>query len=205
VLGCLLLLSAAFGGDSELQAQGMPSYTVEQITAVGQPTPVGGTFEIFGTGTINESGALVFDADLSGDFDLVQDGIFLYDGNQLQVVATVGDPLPGGGAITSLARPAIGNSGAVVFNIQAGIVLWRNGVLDDVVRVGQATPVGGTFTSVQLLSTGPGSINAHDHVVFRGSVSGGSTSAGVFVKDTAGLRTIATVGAPTPGRRTKSI
>jgi hypothetical protein len=66
-----------------------------KVVSLGDPTPLGGTFDGFGRPAINERGALVFRGSIKRG--RVPDAIFLASGGQIKPVLRVGDRSPGGG------------------------------------------------------------------------------------------------------------
>jgi len=75
---------------------------IVKVAAVGDPSPIGGTFGAVGPGSLNNSGKVVF---LASGVGITRD-IFMWDDRVVTKVAAVGDSAPGGGTFLSLARRA---------------------------------------------------------------------------------------------------
>ena len=125
-------------------------------TGCGDPTPIGGTFSGFMTGTvgtpsINDAGDVLFLADVHGGS--APRGLFLYRGATgiIQRVAAIGD-VASGIPLTAVGNGSLNNRGEVVFlaayepaNEATFIAHWRDGALTKVVAPGDPMPTGGTF------------------------------------------------------------
>ena len=137
-----------------------------KIAAIGDPSPIGGTFGAVGPGTLNNSGGVVFLASAVGT---TTSDIFTWRNGVITKVDAVGDPSPGGGTYTSLGTggltfidgttipvsplPDINDVNQIAFvagaTNKSGIIL-RTGTTDHWdIRVGDLTPVGGRFTAMQ--------------------------------------------------------
>jgi hypothetical protein len=155
---------------------------------VGDPAPGGGTFStLFNRQpSANASGDIAFGARVG----LTTDGIFLWSGGAVSLIAREGDAAPGGGTYQSISTnlgPSVNNSGDVVFGAQVrnsldvvldGVFRFSGGVVSPVVWEGDSSPVGGTFRSFGRRP----SLNNLGDVVFMAAVKvGGTTKHGVFL------------------------
>lgn len=139
--------------------------------AVGDPTPIGGRFAGFPLGgasapvgqnqglvfsdllapAINRNGDVLFLADVQGGSS--PRGLFLYRSatQTISSVASIGDPLPGGGTLSALGSGSLNASGSVVFLAHGGsasderILRWDNGVLSSVAKIGDPAPSFGAY------------------------------------------------------------
>ena len=122
---------------------------IRKVMAVGYPFPTLGYFKAFAFPALNDVGDVAFFA--SGE-DLAQGGIFTFSRTMLTKVVVTGDPTPIGGQFDDVySKPALNNSGEVVFGAQIsdgrkGIFLSSGGVIQKVVAAGDPTPSGGSFT-----------------------------------------------------------
>jgi hypothetical protein len=142
---------------------------IEVVAAVGDPSPLGGTFGAVGPGSLNDAGTVAFLG--SGGSGTAAD-VFLWKNGVITKVVAVGDPAPLGGTFTLIGTESLGFadgtsipggpcpaineleqitfrgivSGGVaergLFRSQAGVHAW-------LVRAGDAAPGGGTFFDFQ--------------------------------------------------------
>src|SRR5215475_10756182 len=146
---------------------------IVKVAAIGDPSPIGGTFGAVGPGSINNNGQVVFLASAVGT---INSDIFLWDSGVVTKVAAVGDPAPGGGTYSLLGTeslggfqdgtnipvgpvPDINDSGQIAFRAivsggitQRGIVVRTAQVDEWYVKVPDPTPVGGTYFDMQAPS-----------------------------------------------------
>ena len=95
-LGDVLFLADVDGGNSP---RGLFLYQadtgdIRRVVAVGDPSPLGGTFSSIGPGSLNNSRQVVFLALTGSSTD---GNLFLWDDDAVSKVAAAGDPAPGGG------------------------------------------------------------------------------------------------------------
>jgi hypothetical protein len=145
---------------------------IVKVAAIGDPSPIGGTFGAVGPGSLNNNGQVVFLASAVGT---TNSDIFMWDNGAITKVAAVGDPAPGGGTYSLLGTesagfqdgtnipvgpvPDINDSGQIAFRAivsggitQRGIVV-RTGQVDEwYVKVPDPTPIGGTYLDMQAPS-----------------------------------------------------
>ncbi len=186
----------------------------------GDPSPIGGTFSGFFSGTIfapaiNDVGDVLFLADVAGG--TAPRGLFLYSAATQAItrIAAVGDPSPIGGTFGAVGPGSMNNTGGIVFlaapigTTNSNIFMWNGGVISKVAAIGDPAPGGGTFSLLGTESFGfqdgtniPGGpapdINDSGQIAFRAIVSGGVTTRGLIVR-TAGVdQWYVTVPDPTP-------
>lgn len=155
---------------------------VRKMAAVGDSSPVGGTFKDLALPLLNDHGDVLFWASLEGA--KVPAGLFLVSDGVIKKVAARGDPLPGGGQLSfigltySFNRSGIAAFEAAITGVEAsaGIFLAQGGMVTSVVRVGDPTPLGGRFTNVSAPEVGPDGTLA-----FAGGVDGGQAASGLFL------------------------
>jgi hypothetical protein len=177
------------------------------VALVGDAAPGtgGGDFNFFYAPSIDDSGDVVFPADILGG--LTTSGIFRAASGGISAVAVVGDVAPGtgGGAYTSIAAPRISNTGRTVFsasvnltgeNSIGGVFLDENGIQSAVALAGQTAPGtgGGTYSGF----TSP-DVSDDGKVIFHATVAGSSITEGIFVAYGNFHRAIALEGDPAPG------
>ena len=122
----------------------------------GDPTPIGGTFSGFFTGTVftpavNAAGDVLFFAEVVGGSSTR--GLFLYQGasGAIVKVAVVGDPSPLGGTFAIVGPGSLNASGQVAFLASGGtagvsdVFLWSAGVVTKVAASGDVAPLGSTY------------------------------------------------------------
>jgi len=186
----------------------------------GDPSPIGGTFTGFFSGTVfvpalNDGGDILFIADVYGGES--SRGLFLYEADTGVIikVAAVGDTSPLGGTYSAIGPGSLNNLRQVVFAAITGgsryadLFLWDGGTVSKVVATGDPAPGGGFFWAIvteqfgfidhTVIPTGPlGDINDLGQISFRGYVSGGQAIGGVFVSSGGSHQWYAAVGDPTP-------
>src|SRR5712692_8502168 len=173
-IGDILFLSDIDRGDSP---RGLFLYQadtgdIRKVVAVGDDSPLGGTFSSIGPGSLNNSRQVVFLA-LTG---LSTDGnLFLWDDGVISKVAAAGDPAPGGGFFWGIGTErlgyrdgttmptgplgAINDVGQISFRgyvtggeSLGGIFLSDGTTHQWYVRVGDPTPMGGTYADFAAAS-----------------------------------------------------
>ncbi len=172
--GDVLFLCDVNGGDSRraLFLYRAASGEIVKVAAVGDPSPIGGTFGAVGPGSINNNGKVVFLASPVGD---ISSDVFMWDNGTVTKVAARGDPAPGGGTFSFLGTesfgfqdgtnipagpvPDINDSDQIAFRaiVTGGItergIVVRTGQVDEwYVKVPDPTPVGGTYFDMQAAS-----------------------------------------------------
>lgn len=155
---------------------------MRKVVAVGDPSPVGGTFKDLALPLLNDRGDILFWASLEGAE--VPAGLFLASGGAITKMAARGDQLSGGGRLSFIGlNYSFSKRGVAAFeaaitgtSASAGIFLTQNGTVMPVVRVGDPTPLGGRFTNLTAPQIGP-----DGSVAFAGGVVGGEASSGLFL------------------------
>src|ERR1051325_6031089 len=174
--GDVLFISDVNGGDSRraLFLYQAASGQIIKIAAVGDASPIGGTFGAVGPGSMNNNGKIVFLASQVGD--TVNSNLFMWDNGVVTKVAALGDPAPEGGTFSGLGTesfggfpdgtsipvgpvPDINDSDQIAFRAivsggitSRGIVVRTNQVDEWYVKVPDPTPIGGTFFDMQAPS-----------------------------------------------------
>ena len=106
--GDVLFFCDVNGGDSRraLFLYQAASGQIVKVAAVGDPSPIGGTFGAVGPGSINNEGKVVFLASPVGD--TINSNLFMWDNGVVTKVAALGDPAPGGGTFSGLGTESFG-------------------------------------------------------------------------------------------------
>jgi hypothetical protein len=135
------------------------SGTITSIAHVGDPAPGGGVFHAAFSPEINNSGDVVFTAQLSDDTSI--GSLFRYSKGVITAIARPGDAMPGGGHLVSVSEIAgsqvrINNRGDIVFTAKldtdvdgngvpdTGLYQWSAGKLTVLARTGTVLPGVGT-------------------------------------------------------------
>jgi hypothetical protein len=170
--GDVLFFCDVNGGDSRraLFLYQAASGQIVKVAAVGDPSPIGGTFGAVGPGSINSNGKVVFLASPVGD--TINSNLFMWDNGVVTKIAALGDPAPGGGTFSGLGTesfgfqdgtsipvgpvPDINDSDQIAFRaiVSGGItqrgIIVRTGQVDEwYVKVPDPTPIGGTYLDMQ--------------------------------------------------------
>ena len=174
--GDVLFFCDVNGGDSRraLFLYQAASGQIVKVAAVGDPSPIGGTFGAVGPGSINNEGKAVFLASPVGD--TINSNLFMWGNGVVTKVAALGDPAPEGGTFSGLGTeslggfpdgtsipigpvPDINDSDQIVFRAIVsggitgrGIVVRTNQVDEWYVKVPDPTPIGGTYFDMQAAS-----------------------------------------------------
>jgi hypothetical protein len=143
--------------------------TIVKVAAVGDPSPLGGTFAAIGPGSLNNRRDVAF---LAAGPGTTNADLFLWRAGTVTKIAAAGDPAPGGGTFTLLGTesfgfadgtsvpagpvPSINDCGQIAFRAivsggitDRGIVVRTNGTDAWYLKSGDATPVGGTYFDFQ--------------------------------------------------------
>jgi len=173
--GDVLFFCDVNGGDSRraLFLYQAASGQIVKVAAVGDPSPIGGTFGAVGPGSLNNNGKIVFLASPVGD--TINSNLFMWDNGVVTKIAAIGDPAPGGGTFSGLSTesfgfqdgtsiptgpvPDINDSDQIAFRAivsggitSRGIVVRTNQVDEWYVKVPDPTPIGGTYFDMQAAS-----------------------------------------------------
>ncbi|MBI4878088.1 MAG: hypothetical protein HY812_00290 [Planctomycetes bacterium] len=187
----------------------------------GDPTPLGGTFGGMFGGTVfapavNAGGDLIFISEVENGSS--PRALFFYDAGSgtFSKVAAVGDRSPLGGNFSAIGPGSLNDAGTVVFLAMTGSTslsdafLWQGSAVSKIVATGDPAPGGGTFTMIGTESFGFAdgttipigpvpAINESGQITFRGLVSGGIASRGVFVSQGGSHQWYIKAGDPVPG------
>jgi hypothetical protein len=171
--------------------------SLSRVVAIGDPSPLGGTFIELSSTALNRRGKVAFVGSALGG---VPQAIYFTGGANLKKVVAVNDPAPGGGILREISHVALNNADTVAFaaRVEPGkapraLFLASDGRLQKVVRTGDPAPVGGRFGEF----TNP-SVNSRGEIAFEGTVSGGRAGSGIFVGSKSGVREVVAAGHPSP-------
>ena len=108
--GDVLFFCDVNGGDSRRALFLYRGATGEivKVAAIGDSSPIGGTFGAVGPGSLNNNGQVVFLASAVGT---INSDIFMWDNGVVTKVAAVGDPAPEGGTFSFLGTESCGLPG----------------------------------------------------------------------------------------------
>lgn len=143
------------------------THDIIKVAADGDPSPIGGTLEGIGPGTMNNQRDVVFLARNSGS-DLFVSNYYKWSAGVVTKIAAIGDAAPEGGTFAFLGReslgfvdgstipigpvPAINDSGQIAFAavvsggpVERGLLLSDGATHDWVVRNTDTTPAGGVY------------------------------------------------------------
>ena len=173
--GDVLFFCDVNGGDSRraLFLYQAASAQIIKVAAVGDPSPIGGTFGAVGPGSMNNNGKIVFLASQVGE--TINSNLFMWDNGVVTKVAALGDPAPEGGTFSGLGTesfgfqdgtsiptgpvPDINDSDQIAFRAivsggitSRGIVVRTNQTDEWYVKVPDPTPIGGTYFDMQAPS-----------------------------------------------------
>ena len=172
---------------------------VQAVALQGNAAPAGGNYSSFGFPVISTSGQLAFNANLTGGS--AASGIFAGATGSVQTVALQGNAAPAGGNYSSLSGPVINASGQVAFpanltggSATNGIFAGTVGALQPIALQGSAAPAGGIYSTL----SGP-ALNASGQLAFFATLTGGSSTQGIFSGTSGSLQTDALQGLLAPG------
>jgi hypothetical protein len=133
---------------------------LRKIVAIGDPTPVGGTFATLTQPGFNNAGEVAFAATITEGS--ATQGLFLASHGQIFTLVAEGDPTPVGGtfalAVGMSPAPVLNDRGEVAFSasIRAeqtieeglpvpGVFVFSQGRITKAVMAGDPSPLGGSF------------------------------------------------------------
>ncbi|MBK8975886.1 MAG: hypothetical protein IPM29_08155 [Planctomycetes bacterium] len=178
--------------------------TIVKVAAVGDASPIGGTFTAIGPGSLNNFQEVAFLAINSGRTD--SEAFHWSNGTVTKIVAA-GDPAPGGGVVAIVGSerfgfadgtqmpagpvPAINDCSQLAFRLivtngitSRGIVVRTAGVDRWYLKAGDPAPSGGTFIDFQGAA-----LNGGGRIAVLGDISVGSTyNTGWFVGEPGSFR-----------------
>jgi hypothetical protein len=173
-----------------------PEYTFVKIADSATPVP-GGSGDSFDALSLSlpalNSLMVAFRAEGGG-----VDGVFAGDGATLEPVVTVGEPVPGGGAITTLISDFAFGEGvldiiALASSGLRGIYSADSTGLNKIVQFGEPAPPGGTFSTIFFVS------RHGANLAFQANITGGPGVAGVFTRIAGATELVADTATPMPG------
>lgn len=185
-------------------------FPTTKVAEAGDPAPGGGTFRGFGYPSINNSGAVAFDANCVYYANCLDWNIFISQAGSTAKVVGYGDKTFIHGAETSFAvvnNPVINSSGDVAFAgatgqlgspLVGGLFVSHGGAITPVALGGDAAPGGSSFLSLQSYA-----FNNNGELAFTEYLANGTT--GLFFVSAGGVVSqIAAFGSPAPGGGTFS-
>lgn len=166
--GDVLFMADILGGSTTrgLFLYQAASGTIVKVAALGDASPLGGSFTQVGPGSLSDGGVAVFLAKTGASSAV---NIFRWQAGVTSKVAAVGDAAPGGGTFAQLGTeslgfvdgttipvgplPAINAAGQVAFRAVVGgqqrLIVSTAGVHALYLRSTDATPAGGTYAGFQ--------------------------------------------------------
>lgn len=178
--------------DAESDARGLFLYRADtddivKVVVNDDPSPIGGTLENVGPGSLNAARQVVFVARNSGQGDF-EGNFYKWENGVITKIAAIGDPAPDGGTFAFLGReflgyadgstipggpvPAINDAGLISFPavvsggpVERGILLSDGTTHSWAVRNTDATPAGGIY-----LDLAAANLNASGELVFYADV-----------------------------------
>lgn len=164
---------------------------IVKVVRLGDPTPLGGTFDGFEPPIINGRGALVFIGSISGGS--TPEAVFQAAGGTLTPVLRAGDPAPGGGKFGKLEAAGINDRGEIPFRVSlegargtAGVYLFSQGSVKKIAAAGDSTSEGRVFDGF----IGRPMANGRGAIAFKAALHGGGRGTGregIFVAVDGGL------------------
>jgi hypothetical protein len=184
-----------FGGvTSAILTKSGSTFAVVAKTGDSLPSPLSGQFNTLTDPAINDSGAVVFRAELNASS--AESGLFLYAGATMTPISLFGGTMGGTDRVGH--NPDINDANEVLYQTTTTLVLWSGGVSTSIVNEGDPSPGGGTFSSFGNSVLSRSMLLNAAVVAFEGQVSGGPN--GVFTWDpTNGLRAVALRNGAAPG------
>ncbi|CAN5187007.1 hypothetical protein BH11PLA2_BH11PLA2_50410 [soil metagenome] len=166
----------------------------------GTAAPAGGNYSLINAPVLNASGQVAFLATLTGG--LSTQGIFAGTPSAVAAIALQGTAAPAGGNYSSIIFPPVLNaSGQVAFQADLtggssinGIFAGTPGAVAAIALQGTASPAGGNYSSFQT----PPVLNASGQVAFFASMTGGTSTGGIFAGTPGAVAAIALVGTAAP-------
>jgi hypothetical protein len=180
---------------------------MQAIALSGTPAPAGGTYNGFNGGgyvALNAAGQVAFYGQLTGGSSTA--GIFAGAPGSVQAVALQGSSSPIGGTYAGFGNPVLNNAGQILFSAgltggssASAIFIGTPGSLQTVARSGTAAPAGGNYSGL-----GSPAVNSAGQVSFFASLTGGSSTGGLFAGAPGALQAVAMLGSAAPGGGTYS-
>jgi hypothetical protein len=181
-----------------------------RIVAEGDRTPTGSTFKGcgFSEPSINDRGEIAFGACAADDQGLFDDGIFLYSGGAISLVAGATDPTPIGGTFNFNSilplNATINDTGEILFQggvYFGGVIPGKFGLFLKIQQGFEKIVVDGDRLDDRLTvdseSFTTGDLNDRGEVAFTALLNGASES-GIFLRSGQTISKIMTDGDPSP-------
>lgn len=198
--GQVAIRSSLIGGSSTQGLYFGTPGSLQTLARENTAAPGGGKFSNFPSEPLlNDLGQVAFLADLS-----TPSGTAIFSGSvgSLQVVAKTGTPSPVGGSFQGFeGAPVMNASGKVAFTAllsgttaNRGVFVGTPGTLQTAALQGTAAPAGGNFATMYEPA-----LNDAGQVAFTSTLTGGSSTEGMFSGLPGTLQTVALMGAAAPG------
>jgi hypothetical protein len=172
------------------------------IALSGTAAPVGGSYISFGARPVlNGSGQVAFIANLTGGSSA--SGLFAGTSNSMQAAALQGTAAPAGGNYESFNNIVLNDSRQVAYHATltggsstTGIFVGAPGSVQAAALQGTSAPAGGNYSSIAANVTP--ALNASGQVGFVASLTGGSSSSGLFAGAAGSVLAVALQGTSAP-------
>lgn len=177
--------SAGLTGGSSTEGifAGTPG-SLQAAALLGTAAPAGGNYSVFRPPVLNGAGQVAFRATLTGGSS--SQGLFAGVPGSLQTVALSSTAAPVGGNYIAMGDPVLNGAGRVAFvalltsgSSPEAIFTGAPGSLQTAALAGTAAPAGGNYSSFSSF-VGP-VINGSGQVAFAATLTGGSSTQGIFV------------------------
>ena len=174
---------------------------LRKVVAQGDPAPAGGVFAAFGPPAINARGRVGFAAVVEGK--AVPGGIFVANGDRVQMVVGAGEETPIGGIFAKFSeRIGLNDGDVIAFHgmlklapVEAAIFEVADGRVRAISRLGDSAPGGGTIARFGLWPA----IGSGGAIAFAASIDGGATPVAILLADGGRLTRVVAVGETLPG------
>lgn len=204
-VGATVFFAYVDEGSSSLGIFQAVENTITKVAAVGDPTPLGGTFSSFSGPVQNRAGEVAFSATIA-DGNAIQ-GVFLFSRKQLMTIAALGKNSSFKELASFPVAPALNNRGEVAFRAllpddeegRPGIFLaTSDSEVNTIVADNDLTSTGGRL-SILSEDTLPLAFNDSGGIALSTTVKDNSEPPGIFTVSKSGQVTkVVTVGDPTP-------
>lgn len=200
----LAFLGHVIGGSAQRGIFLLKEKTIVKVAAIGDTTPLGGTYAILSPPTQNQAGEVAFSAKIE-DGEAAQ-GVFLFANGQLSTVTKLGKGASLREGADYPVIPALNNRGEVAFRAllpdeaaeTPGIFVAEGGNVQTVATDNALTP-SGTRLTLTTDSTSPLTLNDAGSTAFVAGFKENRQKFGIFVASKVGeLKHIASTGDPTP-------
>jgi hypothetical protein len=206
--GQVMFTASLTGGTSPYGIfAGVPG-SLQTVAVTGTAAPAGGNYDTtISAGfppVLNGAGQVAFLPYLTGS--AASEGIFVGVPGSLQTAALKLSAAPAGGNYLFIGNPVLNGAGQVAFEADlsggtsnSGIFVGAPGSIQAVALQGTATPAGGNYNSFEVLPTYPiPALNDAGQVAFLASLTGDTSSEGLFVGSPGSLHVAAQTGTAAP-------